>query len=79
MMPSPPDATALAADVRAGDVSPLELVDTAIDAAERLNPELNAIVAEDFERARADAKTFASLSEQPFAGVPTLQIGRAHV
>ena len=46
------DATDLAALVRAGDVTPLELVDAAIARIEGCNPSLNAVVTPMFERAR---------------------------
>src|SRR4051794_10512512 len=61
------DALALAAQVRAGDVSPRELVDAAIARAEAANPELNFLVTESFEQARA-----ATPENGPFAGVPML-------
>ena len=61
------DATGQAALVRHGQVTAVELVDAAIAHAERLNPQVNAIVIERFERARAEA---ASSGAGPFAGVP---------
>jgi amidase len=64
------DGTALAQMVRKGEVSPLELIDAAIDRIERLNPELNAVIHPRFERARDEAK--ANVGEGPFAGVPFL-------
>jgi amidase len=66
------DATAQAALVRAGDASPLELVDAAIARVEALNPALNAVIHERFERARAEAEQAASLDDAPFRGVPLL-------
>lgn len=62
------DATALAEHVRAGRVSPAELVDAAITAIERVNPQLNAVVHPMYEQARADAR--GPLPEGPFRGVP---------
>jgi len=56
-----------AARVRAGDVSPLELVDLYLERIERLDPELNAYVTVDAEGARAAA---ADPAEGPFRGVP---------
>ena len=41
--------------VRTGQVSPLELVDDAIARIERQNPEINAVISNRFERARAEA------------------------
>ncbi|MFT4615686.1 MAG: amidase [Bacteroidia bacterium] len=64
------DATAQAALVRGGDVSPLELVDAAIARIERGNPALNAVIHERFERAREEAQ--GDLPEGPFRGVPFL-------
>ena len=45
------DATAQAELVASGEVSPQELVDGAIERAEKLNPELNAIVSPLYEQA----------------------------
>ena len=61
------DALALAAQVRAGEVSARELVDAAIARAEATNPELNFIVTDCFEQARATTP-----EDGPFAGVPML-------
>ena len=44
------DATAQAELVRTGEASPIELVDAAIAAIEKVNPELNAVIHERFER-----------------------------
>jgi amidase len=49
------DATAQAELVRAGELTPLDLVEAAIDRIERLNPELNAVITARFEKARAEA------------------------
>src|SRR5262249_61461245 len=59
-----------AALVRKGDVQPIELVDAAIDRIERLNPRLNAVIHEHFERARSEAR--GTLPDGPFRGVPFL-------
>ena len=64
------DATAQAQMVRDGDASPAELVDEAIARIERLNPDLNAVIHERFERAREDAR--GELPDGPFRGVPML-------
>jgi amidase len=48
----------------------LELVDAAIRRIEKLNPQLNAVVWERFEKARAEAR--GSLPGGPFRGVPFL-------
>jgi amidase len=62
------DALALADLVRRREVTPRELVDSCIAAAERLNPKLNAIVTPMYEQARAAAS--GTLPEGPFRGVP---------
>lgn len=64
------DATAQAQLVRRGEVSALELVDDAIDKCQQVNGELNAVVTEMFELARAAARR--PLADGPFAGVPFL-------
>ena len=48
------DATAQAELVRSGAVSPRELVDTAIERVEKLNPHLNAVIRPRYEKARAE-------------------------
>lgn len=65
------DATAQAALVRSGEVTPRELVDAAIARIERLNPQLNAVIIPLFEKARARAAA-ADLPDGPFRGVPFL-------
>ena len=65
------DAVGLAALVACKEVTPLELVDAAIGRAEKLNPQLNAIVYCTFERAREHAKS-RLLLDSPFKGVPFL-------
>lgn len=64
------DATETAAAIRSGAVSALEVVDAAIARAEALDPQLNFLVSEDFERARDRAR--GPLGDGPFAGVPFL-------
>jgi amidase len=61
------DATAQAELVARGDVSPSELVDAAIARIEALNPSLNAVIHERFDRARSEA---AALPTSPPAGAP---------
>src|SRR4051794_8152047 len=65
-----PDATALAADIRAGRLSAAEAVETAIRRCEALQGTLNIIVNSDFDRALAKAK--AGTPSGPFGGVPFL-------
>ncbi len=62
------DATAQAELVRTGEASPLELVDAAIERIERVNPQLNAVIHERFDKARAEAA--AEIPDGPFRGVP---------
>ncbi|HUF84935.1 MAG TPA: amidase, partial [Acidimicrobiia bacterium] len=61
------DATDCAALVERRDVSPLELVDEAINRVEKVNPELNAVIHPLFDKARAAAGGDLS---GPFRGVP---------
>ncbi len=64
------DATAQAELVRSKEVSPAELVDEAIGRIEKLNPQLNAVIHELFDRARHEAA--GELPDGPFRGVPFL-------
>jgi len=65
------DATAQAELVRAGKVSPRELIDAAIARIEAMNPQLNAVIIPLFEQARRQAQAPA-LPDGPFRGVPLL-------
>src|SRR5215472_110405 len=62
------DGLALAGLVARKKVKPSELVEEAIARATRVNPKLNAVVFEDYERARKTAK--GKLPKGPFTGVP---------
>lgn len=64
------DATEQAELVRKKQVTPIELVDTAIERIERLNPTINAVITTVFEQARESA--ISKLPEGPFTGVPFL-------
>jgi amidase len=64
------DATAQAELVRKKEVSPLELVDAAIERIEKLNPALNAVVTPMYDLACEAAQ--GGLPEGPFTGVPFL-------
>lgn len=64
------DGLGLGQLVRQKDVTPAELVETAIARAEAVDPALNFLVYRDFERARAAART--QKSSGLFAGVPFL-------
>jgi amidase len=63
-------AIELAGMVRAGEISARELTQTSLDRIEELNPELNAFVQIDGERALAAAEAIGPGDERPFAGVP---------
>jgi amidase len=63
-------ATELASMVRSGEISSRELVETSLARIEELNPQLNAFVEIDGERALATAAGIKSGDERPFAGVP---------
>jgi amidase len=64
------DAVGSAELVRRKEITPLELVDAAIARVERLNPAINAVVTDTFDRARTEAK--GTLPDGPFRGVPFL-------
>lgn len=65
------DATALAELVRTKQVKPIELLDSAIERAEKVNPEINAIVTPMYDIAKKAAE--APIDESaPFCGVPFL-------
>src|SRR4051794_23870082 len=64
------DGLGLAAAIRKGDVTALEVVDAAIRRIEAYNPQVNAVVATRFDAARHEAK--APAADGPFAGVPYL-------
>lgn len=65
------DATAQAELVRSRKISPVELVDAAIDRLERLDPGLNAVIHPALEAARERARS-RDLPDGPFRGVPFL-------
>ncbi len=64
------DGLGLAELVRKGEVSTVDLVDSALDAIERLNPQVNCVVQELRNMALAEIK--AGLPYGPFRGVPFL-------
>ncbi len=64
-------ATELAEMVRSGEVSSRELVEISLARIEQLNPQLNAFVDIDGERALQTASAIEAGDERPFAGVPT--------
>jgi amidase len=64
------DATAQAELVRSGEASAEELTQAAIERAERLNPEVNAIIHPLYEEGLAEAR--GDLPDGPFRGVPFL-------
>ena len=65
------DACAQAELVARGQATPLELVDAAIARIEKLDPQLNALVSPQFERAREQARS-SGLPNGPLRGVPVL-------
>ena len=65
------DATDQAALVRSAQVSPLELLEAAIERIERIDPALNALTYRWFDEARRTA-TSPDLPDGPFRGVPFL-------
>jgi Asp-tRNA(Asn)/Glu-tRNA(Gln) amidotransferase A subunit family amidase len=62
------DALGLAALVKKRDVTPLEILDAMIERVEARNPQVNAVVIEAFDQARAAIA--AGLPDGPFSGVP---------
>ncbi len=64
------DATALAALVRSGEVTPTELVAGALARLEARNPALNAVIIDRADRAASEAAS--PLPDGPFRGVPFL-------
>src|SRR4051794_12988690 len=64
------DGLGLAKLIRDGELTPLELVDSACQAVARLNPGLNAICHDLSEHARAACRK--RIPQGPFAGVPFL-------
>jgi amidase len=64
------DATDQAALVKNGEVTPLELLEAAIERIERIDPVLNAVVIRWFDHARDTAR--GELPDGPFRGVPFL-------
>ncbi len=68
--PTELDATAQADLVRRGEASPVELVEAAIARIEAVDPQLDAVVRDRFDAARAEAA--GDLPDGPFRGVPLL-------
>jgi Asp-tRNA(Asn)/Glu-tRNA(Gln) amidotransferase A subunit family amidase len=64
------DATEQARLVRAGDVTPSELVEAAISRIQRLDPKIRALASSAFDLARERARS--GTRSRPLAGVPTL-------
>jgi amidase len=64
------DAVATAELVRTGELTPAEVVEAAIARAEKLNPQLNAIIHERFDKARDEAQ--GALPDGPLRGVPVV-------
>jgi amidase len=66
------DAVAQAELVRSGEVTPVELVESAIERLVRIDATLNAVIHRALDRARERAKAVDPRSGAPFAGVPFL-------
>jgi hypothetical protein len=65
------DGMAQAEPLRRKEVSPVELVNASISSIEELKPELNALITQLFDKARALAQS-GEISVGPFRGVPFL-------
>lgn len=70
-----PTALEVAALIRDGELTPLQVLEACLDRIDRINPELNAVVWRDDDAARADAEAVgrrlaAGEPVGPFAGVP---------
>ncbi len=72
------DALGLAALVASGEISALELVETAIAAITDLNPTLNAVIHESYERAR-DAYRAALQARDELAAIQELSASDARI
>lgn len=68
----PFDALELAARIRDGELSPAEALDAALVRCDAVNPQLNAVITDLRERARAQLRAAAPQPAAPFAGVPFL-------
>lgn len=64
------DGLGLAELVRKGEVSPKELMETALKAIERLNPTLNSVISTIADEAEKEIES--GLPDGPFKGVPFL-------
>ena len=64
------DAVDQAELVRSGKVTPVELLDAAIERAEQLNPAINALTFTWFDKAREIARSLPANSAMPLRGVP---------
>jgi amidase len=64
------DATGQAELVKKGEASPLELTEAAIEAAERLDPQLGVMLDKEYDYAREQARTVST--DTLFPGVPML-------
>ncbi|TMB03615.1 MAG: amidase, partial [Deltaproteobacteria bacterium] len=64
------DALGLARLVNAGEVTPAEVLEAAVERVEARNPAVNAVVSRLYDRARATIA--AGLPRGPFTGVPYL-------
>lgn len=65
------DAVGVAERIRSGEVSAAEVTEAAISRVMAVDPSLNAVAFEAFDRARAQAHDITAGSDLPFAGVPS--------
>lgn len=65
------DAVGVAERIRSGEVSAAEVTEAAISRVMAVNPTLNAVAFEAFDRGRAQAHEIGAGSDLPFAGVPS--------
>ncbi len=66
------DGLGLAQLIARGDAHPREVLDVAIELCEEVNPQLNAVVVPDFERAREQASSMSNRPSGSYGGVPFL-------
>mgnify|MGYP001812625104 CR=1 FL=1 len=66
------DGLALAGLVRKGEISPAEVLELAIARANAVNPSINCMAEELYDRARQQVKAGGGLPRGPFTGVPFL-------
>ena len=68
------DATAQAELVRSGQLSPVELVDAAINRIEKLNPEVNAVIHSRFDQGRCALPRVSEVADRRADHEATLRV-----